>query len=100
MSVQISTRVDETTKEQFDRVCESIGITPSNAISMFIKGVINYNGIPFNVIAPPREQPSDDTNIRAAIARRKAGEKFLTSEEFLANMQLAIDEGIAYARED
>ena len=52
MSVQISTRIDEATKNQFDKICEAIGISPSNALSMFIKGVINYNGIPFNAVAP------------------------------------------------
>jgi addiction module RelB/DinJ family antitoxin len=53
MSVQVSTRIDEKTKQQFDKICDVIGISPSNAISMFIKGVINYNGIPFNAVAPP-----------------------------------------------
>ncbi|MCL1820770.1 MAG: type II toxin-antitoxin system RelB/DinJ family antitoxin [Oscillospiraceae bacterium] len=52
MSVQVSTRIDETTKQQFDKVCEVIGISPSNAISMFIRGVINHRGIPFNVTMP------------------------------------------------
>ena len=52
MSIQVSTRIDKITKERFDEVCDSIGISPSNAISIFIKGVINYNGIPFNVLAP------------------------------------------------
>lgn len=52
MSVQVSTRIDEATKQQFDKVCEAIGISPSNALSMFIKGVINHNGIPFAVAAP------------------------------------------------
>ncbi|MDR1778662.1 MAG: type II toxin-antitoxin system RelB/DinJ family antitoxin [Clostridiales Family XIII bacterium] len=52
MSVQVSTRIDEVTKRQFDLVCASIGISPSNALSMFIKGVINYNGIPFSPVAP------------------------------------------------
>ncbi|MCL1806449.1 MAG: type II toxin-antitoxin system RelB/DinJ family antitoxin [Oscillospiraceae bacterium] len=50
MSVQVSTRIDEATKKQFDRICEAIGISPSNAISMFIKGVINHNGIPFSPV--------------------------------------------------
>ena len=58
MSVQVSTRIDEMTKKQFDRICESIGISPSNALSMFIKGVINYNGIPFNAIAVPENKPN------------------------------------------
>ncbi|MCL2775643.1 MAG: type II toxin-antitoxin system RelB/DinJ family antitoxin [Oscillospiraceae bacterium] len=53
MSIQVSTRIDEETKQQFDKICEAIGISPSNAISMFIRGVINYNGIPFNITIPP-----------------------------------------------
>ena len=57
MSVQVSTRIDEATKQQFDKVCEAIGISPSNALSMFIKGVINYNGIPFNAVASPEKNP-------------------------------------------
>jgi len=60
MSVQVSTRIDEATKKQFDQICEAIGISPSNALSMFIKGVINHNGIPFNAVVPsekPFKQP-------------------------------------------
>ena len=55
MSIQVSTRIDEATKQQFDKVCESIGISPSNALGMFIKGVINYNGIPFSAVAIPEQ---------------------------------------------
>jgi len=53
MSVQVSARIDEATKQKFDKVCEAIGVSPSNAISMFISGVINYNGIPFIAVAKP-----------------------------------------------
>ena len=52
MVVQVSTRIDKTTKQQFDKVCEVIGISPSNAISIFIRGVVNHNGIPFNIVIP------------------------------------------------
>ena len=55
MSVQVSTRIDEATKKQFDKVCELIGVSPSNALSMFIKGVINYNGIPFSAVAQSKK---------------------------------------------
>ena len=54
MVVQVSTRIDKATKQQFEKICESIGISPSSALSMLIKGVINYNGIPFDVAALPR----------------------------------------------
>ncbi|MCL2420337.1 MAG: type II toxin-antitoxin system RelB/DinJ family antitoxin [Defluviitaleaceae bacterium] len=53
MTIQVSTRIDLATKQQFDKICDIIGISPSNALSMFIKGVINNNGIPFAVAAPP-----------------------------------------------
>ena len=57
MSVQVSTRIDEATKRNFDMICENIGVSPSNAISMFIKGVINYNGIPFMITASYEKRP-------------------------------------------
>ena len=56
MSVQVSTRIDEATKQQFDKVCEAIGISPSNVLSMLIRGVVNDNGIPANVAAPPEKR--------------------------------------------
>jgi addiction module RelB/DinJ family antitoxin len=52
VSVQVSTRIDAATKQQFDRICVTIGISPSNALSIFIKSVINNNGIPFSLVAP------------------------------------------------
>jgi len=53
MSIQVSTRIDSDTKQQFDRICAGIGISPSNALSIFIRSVINNNGIPFTLAAPP-----------------------------------------------
>ena len=47
MSIQVSTRIDAATKQQFDNICASIGVSPSNALSIFIRSVINNNGIPF-----------------------------------------------------
>ena len=64
MSVQVSTRIDEATKQQFDKVCENIGISSSNALSMFIKSVINHNGIPFKAVVPPEKSsktPREET---------------------------------------
>ena len=57
MSIQISTRIDAATKQQFDKICSLIGVSPSNALSIFIRSVINNNGIPFILTAPP-EKPS------------------------------------------
>ena len=51
MSIQVSTRIDASTKEQFEKVCARMGLSPSSAMSLFIRGVINYNGIPFQITA-------------------------------------------------
>jgi len=40
MSVQVSASIDEATKQEFDKVCQAIGVSPSNAISMFVSSVI------------------------------------------------------------
>ena len=52
MSIQVSTRIDATTKQQFEKICATIGISPSNALSIFIRSVINNNGIPFYLAVP------------------------------------------------
>jgi len=52
MVVQVSTCVDKAMKQQFDKVCEVIGVSPSNALSILIRGVISHNGIPHNMMMP------------------------------------------------
>ena len=81
MSVQISTRIDDETKQQFDNVCESIGISPSNALSMFIKSVINYNGIPFNAVVKP-EKIFKKSNIRPPFEYGSMSGKMWMADDF------------------
>ena len=45
----ISTRIDHGMKVEFTHVCEEIGLSPSQAIKLFAKAVINYGGIPFEL---------------------------------------------------
>jgi DNA-damage-inducible protein J len=47
----ISTRIDHDTKLEFTRVCEEMGLSPSQAIKLFAKAVINSGGIPFELKA-------------------------------------------------
>ena len=54
----ISVRVNHDIKVQFTDVCEEIGLTPSQAIKLFTKAVINYGGIPFEL---KRKQPNQIT---------------------------------------
>jgi len=45
----ISTRIDHEMKNEFTYICEEIGLSPSQAIKLFAKAVINYGGIPFEL---------------------------------------------------
>ena len=45
----ISIRIDHGMKTEFTHVCEEIGLSPSQAIKLFAKAVINHGGIPFEL---------------------------------------------------
>ena len=47
----LSTRIDYDTKIAFTSVCESMGLSTSQALKLFAKAVINYGGIPFELKA-------------------------------------------------
>jgi addiction module RelB/DinJ family antitoxin len=56
MSIQVSIPIDEAAKQQFDKVCEVIGVTPSHVLGMFIQNVIKDNGIPNNTVPPKKKR--------------------------------------------
>ena len=45
----LTARIDHNTKVAFTQVCDEIGLSPSQAIKLFAKAVINYGGIPFEL---------------------------------------------------
>jgi len=67
MSVQVSTCINENTKRQFDLVCERIGISQSNALSILITGVIDHNGIPFEITASPKKEYKEESATMKAL---------------------------------
>lgn len=54
----LSTRIDHDTKVAFTYICDEVGLSPSQAIKIFAKAVINHGGIPFDVKA---KQPNLET---------------------------------------
>ena len=55
----IHARVTPATKEKAEAVFASIGITTSQAISLFLTAVVNHNGMPFALTAPDAEEDED-----------------------------------------
>jgi DNA-damage-inducible protein J len=64
----LNARIDHDTKAAFTKICESIGLSTSQAIKIFAKAVINHGGIPFELRAP---QPNRETI--TAMEELKAG---------------------------
>lgn len=65
----LSTRIDHDTKLAFTNACEDMGLSPSQAIKLFAKAVINYGGIPFEL---KMKQPNAAT--AGAILELESGE--------------------------
>lgn len=49
----LNIRVDDTLKQQAEQIFSDIGITLSAATTIFLKQVVRYNGIPFELRADP-----------------------------------------------
>ena len=45
----LSARIDRESKVAFTDICESLGLSTSQAIKLFAKAVINHGGIPFEL---------------------------------------------------
>lgn len=62
----ISVRMDDKLKMEFDDLCKSIGLTMSTAICVFAKRAVAEQKIPFELIAPERK-PDVSRRIGAGI---------------------------------
>ena len=48
-TVNLTVRVDESTKKEFDAFCENVGLNATSAVNMFIKEVVRTRFLPFTV---------------------------------------------------
>jgi addiction module RelB/DinJ family antitoxin len=55
----IYVRIEEGEKREFERLTESLGMTPSGAVRLFIKKALAVKAIPFRV-GLPEEGNADD----------------------------------------
>ncbi|WP_345849296.1 type II toxin-antitoxin system RelB/DinJ family antitoxin [Shewanella algae] len=81
----LSARIDHDTKLAFTNVCADMGLSPSQAIKLFAKAVVNYGGIPFELKV---RQPNAKT--AAAIDELEAGQGNTASsvEELFDNLDI------------
>jgi DNA-damage-inducible protein J len=65
----LNIRVDDVLKSQAEEVLDNIGMSLSTATTIFLKQVIRYNGIPFELRADPFYSPENKARLLAAMGR-------------------------------
>ena len=55
----LTVRVDESTKREFDIFCENVGLNATSAVNMFIKTVVRTRTLPFTVTDITAEEQSN-----------------------------------------
>jgi len=68
----LTTRIDHDTKLAFTHICDEVGLSPSQALKLFARAVINYGGIPFELKA---KQPNAMTVTAIQELSQGLGEK-------------------------
>ena len=84
----ISTRIDHGTKLEFTQVCEDIGLSPSQAIKLFAKAVINYGGIPFEL---RKKQPNKITLQAMQELDEGKGHKAIGTSALFNDLQVSLN---------
>ncbi len=70
----LTARVDESDKSAFDSFCNSVGLTTSAAINMYVKAVLRERRIPFDIKQDdPFYSASNQAYIMKSVAELRAG---------------------------
>jgi DNA-damage-inducible protein J len=85
----LSVRVDEQDKKQFEAFCDSTGMNVSVAVNIFVKAVLREQRIPFEVGVDPFYSSENMERLRKSIAEMEAGRgivrKTMTELEAMEN---------------
>tara|TARA_R110001599_G_scaffold330755_1_gene545254 strand:+ start:131 stop:409 length:279 start_codon:yes stop_codon:yes gene_type:complete len=79
-SEMLSTRIDHDTKVAFTNICDEVGLSPSQALKLFARAVINHGGIPFELKA---RQPNETTAAAIEELIQGKGHKVATVDAML-----------------
>ena len=69
----MSIRTNDERKNSFEGFCESIGITVTSAVNMFITACLRENKIPFEIKADPFWSEENQTRLRESIKQIEDG---------------------------
>ena len=65
----VSVRMDEALKQEFDTVCNDLGLSMSTAVTMLAKKMAREKRLPFEVALDPFYSPENQALLRRSIAQ-------------------------------
>ena len=68
----VSVRMDDALKQDFDAVCNELGLSMTTAITMLAKKMTREKRIPFDVSVDPFYSEENMARLRKSIAQREA----------------------------
>ena len=68
----VSVRMDEALKQEFDTVCNDLGLSMSTAVTMLAKKMAREKRLPFEVALDPFYSPENQARLRPSIAQMEA----------------------------
>lgn len=80
----LSTRIDHETKVEFTAICDQVGLSPSQAIKLFARAVINHGGIPFELKV---RQPNATTQAAMKQLAERRGHKAESVESMMTDLE-------------
>ena len=100
-AVNVTIRVDEETKRQFDDFCENVGMNITTAIVLYMKAVLRTRELPFSITdleAPVQTKKAVLAKGKAALKKAQAqaaanGTASMTLDEINAEIQASRQEG-------
>lgn len=69
----INIRIDDALKQQADAVLAELGMNMTTATTVFLKQLVRYNGIPFEIKAAPFFSTENQSRLLAAARRMDEG---------------------------
>lgn len=82
----ISVRMDDALKQQFDAVCEELGLSMSTAITMLAKKMAREKRLPFEVSIDPFFSRSNMEALQESIQQLREGKVVTKTMEELEHM--------------
>lgn len=82
----VSVRMDETLKQDFDCVCQELGMTMTTAITMLAKKMTREKRLPFEVSIDPFYSESNQKALERSIEQAKRGQIVVKSLNELEQM--------------